>query len=43
MVDYLLSKNLKQKTTQDQLVNFFRAYDDYKEEKILKSQLKLDR
>ena len=43
MVEYLLSKNLNPKTVNDQLVNFFRAYDDYKEEKILNLQMKVDR
>ena len=43
MIEYLLSKNLNRKTVDDQLVNFFRAYDDYKEEKILKLQMKVDR
>ena len=43
MVTYLLSKNLKTDTVQDQLVNFFRAYDDYKEAKIMKLSLKVDR
>ena len=43
MVQHLLCKNLSQKKTDEQLVNFFRAYDDYKEEKILKLQMKVDR
>ena len=36
MIDFLLSKNLNRKTVDDQRGNVFRAYDDYKEEKILK-------
>lgn len=43
MVENLLHKNLKQKTVQDQLVDFFRAYDDFKEDQILKLQLKVDK
>ena len=36
MVERLLSKNLKKETVQEQLVNFFRAYDDYQEDRIMK-------
>ena len=43
MVESILNKNLKPATVQDQLVNFFRAYDDYKEDRIMKLQLKVDR
>ena len=43
MVENLLQKNLKPKSVQDQLVDFFRAYDDFKEDQILKLQLKVDK
>ena len=36
MIENLLHKNLRPKTVQDQIVNLFRAYDDYKEDQILK-------
>jgi len=42
MVVNLLSKNLKKTTVESQILNFFRAFDDFKDEQIQSSIRKLE-
>lgn len=42
MIISLLSKNLKKSTIEKQILNFFQAFDDYKDDKIQASIRKLE-
>ena len=42
IVENLLCKNLSKDTVKDQIVNFFRAFDEHKEDQINRMQTQLD-